>query len=221
MDYKRNESARGYFGAISDSMKQDLSQGDVRAAHSSWLWYMNEAGKCYRDKVADNHKSEAASVIQTALCTIGDLIPDSEENKPARLIVDALIALVVEAPTGKKTHPLFNHEGWAGTTDKGSLRQQVIVGQSLACLALLEHFQHRRGASVIADALDKAGYQVAAATVRDWKRRKLKGWPLAWEAYADGMNNLPRVIAENAISDAKSAEAFVERALKLAVVTLP
>lgn len=219
MDYKRDESALGYFGAISDGMRRWMAEGDVKGAHAEWLWYMNEAGKCYRDKVSDGHNSHAADVVQSVLCTIGNLIPNVSENRPAHAMIDALVELVVEAPTGKREHPLFNHSGWPGTTDKGSLRQQKIVGQSLACLALLEHFKHPRRASAIADALNKADYPTTAATVRDWKRRKLKVWPIAYGAYADGMNNLPRVISEYGITDAVSAESFVRTALKLAVAT--
>lgn len=200
---------------MNEEVRAVLRAGNATGAHKEWAWFFNELSKDYVNRTGN----EAAYAATEAIVSIASLLPQDEEYAPSRALIDALLKLLTELPTGKRTHKLFHWDGIAGTWDKGSPGQQVLIGQSLACLALLEHFKHPRGASVIADALRAAGYSVAAATVRDWKKRKLPGWPLAWEAYADGMNNLPRVIAENAISDAKSAQAFVEKALKAAVVT--
>lgn len=210
-----NDPARRNAQWVNEEVRATLQSGNATGAHKEWAWFFNELSKDYAKRTGN----EAAFAASEAIMSIASLLPQDDEHSPSRALIDDLLKLLTELPTGKRTHKLFHWDGIAGTWDKGSPGQQVIVGQSLACLALLEHFKHRRGASVIADALGKAGYSVAAATVRDWKKRKLPGWPLAWEAYADGMNNLPRLIAENAISDAKSAQAFVEKALRIAVAT--
>lgn len=214
-DLISNDPARRNAHWVNEEVRTTLQSGNATGALKEWAWFFNELSKDYANRTGN----ESAFSAMEAIISIASLLPQDGEYAPARALIDDLLKLVTELPTGKRTHKLFDWNGIVGTWDKGSPGQQVIVGQSLACLALLEHFTHRRGASVIADALGNAGYSVAAATVRDWKKRKLRGWPLAWEAYADGMNNLPRVIAENDISDAKSAEAFVKRALKIAVAT--
>lgn len=200
---------------VNEEVRATLRAGNATGAHKEWAWFFNELSKDY----AKSTGKEAAYAASEAIMSISSLLPQDDEYAPSQALIDALLKLLTELPTAKRTHKLFHWNGIAGTGDKGSPGQQVLVGQALACLALLEHFKHTRGASVIADSLQKAGYTVAAATIRDWKNRKLRGWPLAWEAYANGMNNLPKVITENAISDANSAQTFVEKALKIAVAT--
>lgn len=224
-DYSRNDWVRGYYAAAVDQMRADFTHGDLGAVHAQWLWFMNEAGKCYRDKTeAPGQPSydpkEAAMTAMCALLATEELIPDEPANLPAKQLLDAVRLLIIEAPTKRKRHPLFDWERIAGTTDKGSVRQQAIVGTSLAYLALLEHFKHPRPSPVISETLRSAGVDYSAATVRGWKTQ-LKKWPVAFEAYKLGMNSLPDHIARVLLESAGDAEKFVRRALKSAVVTMP
>ena len=162
------DHARRNAAVVQEEVRALILANDVAGAHQLWAWFFNELSKDY----ANLSGNDAAYAASEAIVAIVSMLPKSEEYAPSRAFVDSLMSLITELPTGKRTHKLFHWDGIAGTWDKGSVRQQIIVGQSLACLALLEHFNHSGGATVIASALGKAGFTVTAATVRDWKTRK-------------------------------------------------
>lgn len=204
-----------------ENIKGALAAGDHARAHALWLFLLNAAGERYFESLAQqpnpNH-SEAAQSAMNALIAVFNLIPDEPTYRPARDLVNALVALLVEAPTGKREHPLFSGRGWEGTYDKGSLRQQHVIGLSLASVWLLEQHHHNRPVRFVADCLKGAGYEAKRGTVSSWKSRLSSGTIAQtvmeneknW-AIAEGLLDEPR--------DPARAERIVSERLKSAVAT--
>lgn len=207
-------------GAAVGNIRHSLASDDIFGAHTSWLWLMNASGEDFALRLAgpnpDHTGAWRASISALVACSA--LIPDHPDNKAAKAMVDALVALVVEAPTGKREHPLFRGTGWVGTYGKGSLKLQHIIGHSLACVWLLKQLGHRSPDKFVAKVLNDAGHEVTRITLSGWKKR-IDGWEVATAVRDDF---IARIHADGFLSRDgvhSQSEAIIKAALSQAVAT--
>ncbi|MEO6248544.1 MAG: hypothetical protein ABIO85_08195 [Sphingomicrobium sp.] len=209
---------RAYRGAfpIWSEIKKSVSAGDIVGAHSKWVEVLAELGKDYRNLPPN----DAGRSMIEYLLTVMALIPETDDAKPARSMVAALLAFISEAPTGKRTHKLFNWNGLQGTFGKTDIYDQVVIAKSIACWSLLSQFKHNKPAKFITDTLNSLGYQVGTSTVRQWKRR-IKLWETSRNIYIQDWYDLLDLIDEHQIKTVADAESVVRKELHLAVTYRP
>lgn len=167
-------------GEAIDHVRAAVAAGDAPQALEDWLFLMNAAGEAFLHCLAltkPDRKGAAQEVIN-ALLAVSALLPPDDDFRPARALVDALVSFVVIAPTGKREHTLFRHNGWSGTWGKGGMRQQHLIGDGLAYVWLLERLGHQKPVQFVAKALTGAGYHITRSTVSSWQWR-IADWDIA------------------------------------------
>lgn len=207
-------------GEAVETIRAAIKEGNAAAGLEGWLFLMNASSEDYFRKLSRQPQDNtgAANAMMQALIAVWSLIPPNDDFQPTRKLLDALIAFVVEAPTGKRTHPLFKGKGWRGTFSEGSLPKQHIIGDAMAYVWLLEQRKERKTVSFVSQALCDAGFDTTGSTVSSWKRR-ICGWDIAQTARDNRIHELVEAGLDAPAKARSEIESIIRGSLKRAVAS--